>query len=369
MKILLNETLEKALLRAIIEGHAPSESLSPDELSDSGKKILRGAKYLLANGARPPLNGGAVIHAAVEVTGADRDSISRYAQGVAEAKPEADALALVRAAQNKSMLVDLVNEAGSQLGDGNLDMAKFSDILRSSTGGHANGEIKSMADMMDDYRDPPVGFQFKTLPVLSETTGGMSGLWVLGGEAKTGKSTLAFQIGLEMAREMDVLFYDLDGTGIPYLMGRVRKIFLGNDVAAKNATKRIFLREEIHTLEFDIMQHQPPSLVILDSIQTLPVNVMNRTSALDKWIVRAKELTKKGYHMLLVSEINTFGEYKHTGELKYAGNVCIRLEKDPKQEDSSVEVNIRFNRHRRRTGTVTELARDEKRIWMFREIL
>jgi len=369
MRITLNEALEKALLRAIIQGHAPILSLSPEELSDSGKKVLRGVKYLLDNGARSPLNGGAVIHAAVEVTGADRESITRYVQSVAEAKPEADALALVRAAQGKSMLVDLVNEAGSQLREGNIDLAKFTSLLHQQTGGFENGEAKSMADLMDDHKDPPIGFPFKTLPALSEATGGMSGLWVLGGEAKTGKSTLAFQIGLEMAQKMDVLFYDLDGTGIPYLIDRVRKIFLGNEGATKNATKRIFLREEIHTLEFDIMQHRPPSLVIMDSIQTLPVNVDNRTSALDKWIVRAKELTKKGYHVLLVSEINTFGEYKHTGELKYAGNVCIRLEKDPNQEDSSVEVNIRFNRHRRRTGTVTELARDERRIWMFREIL
>lgn len=199
-------------------------------------------------------------------------------------------------------------------------------------------------------------------------------MWIVGGEPGVGKSTLAWQIALELAKNIPVLYYDLDGTGLGDLVERTRMIFGGSKKKAMKALKRFYYREDIAQLDNDLNLIKPPAMIVTDSMQTLPTNLMHRRSSLDKWLVDFKGIVKRGYSMFIVSEVGrgSYGKvymesFKETGELEYAGSLCARMTGDIEDEEEPIEFHILKNRHGPKHGHITNLERDPKKDWLFLE--
>jgi len=194
-----------------------------------------------------------------------------------------------------------------------------------------------------------------------------------GGDPGVGKSTLAFQLALEMNEHMDVLYYDLDGTGLEWFIERGRSIY-GSTSKFKNSTANVYVRSGIATLDSDLMRFKSPALLIIDSLQTLPTNLFHRRSSLDKWLIDFKAIHKRGFTVILVSEVgrNSYGEpgldsFKETGEIEYACSFGCILTGDPEEEDEPVEFHIVKNRHSKRKGHILDLERDERKVFWFVE--
>jgi hypothetical protein len=196
-------------------------------------------------------------------------------------------------------------------------------------------------------------------------------MWAIGGEPAVGKSALAWQVTLDVAlQNVPVLYYDFEN-GFQVLMDRTRSIFKGNLDRIREATNKVYIRESIRSLDSDLARLAPPALVVIDSIQKLPGSVEYRRSSLDRWIHRLEALKKRGYYVLLVSEISRgnygseayIGAYKESGEIEYSADMGVHL-----LDGGGLGVNavIVKNRHRPFRGPVALLQR--KNDWYLKEV-
>jgi hypothetical protein len=96
-----------------------------------------------------------------------------------------------------------------------------------------------------------------------------------------------------------------------------------------------------------------------------------RRASLDKWIHRLEGLKKRGYHVILVSEVSRMqygneayiGAFKETGEIEYSADLGIQL---IPEAGELIGVNIVKNRHRPFKGFLGHIARHNS--WMFHEV-
>ena len=112
--IKLSSELEQSLLKATILGLAPMSTLSPEELSKTGRATLKAAKCLLANGAAMPLSLSAVSFASKKIFGGKKKEIIRYIHDLDKLELGEDAMAIIQTVRDKDVLVQIVNEAGEQ---------------------------------------------------------------------------------------------------------------------------------------------------------------------------------------------------------------------------------------------------------------
>lgn len=372
-QITLAEDLEKAILRGVVEGVCPATAVRPEEISKEGKIVLKATQHLLNQGAKPPLKPAAVLLVAAS-QGADKEQIRGYIRSFRNLDIGSDVVAVARVARSKEVLVMLINEAGEQLSSGNVDFSKLSSFIESRTASSAE-EIVSLGKEIDEWGARPRGYEVKSLPKFSKILNGITGVWVVGGEPGLGKSCLAWQLALDLGDRMPILYYDIDGTGKEYFIDRTRQIVNDNLKVFKRLTGRVHLRETIRTLDADLAVVKPPALLVIDSGQTLPTSALHRRTSLDKWIVDFKGIAKRGYVVLIVSEVPRsfygrigMGSYKETGELEYAGSTCLQLSGDPGDSDEPIGVHVLKGRHVKAKGHVLDLERDEKKIWWFREL-
>ena len=371
--IKLSSELEQSLLKAIILGLAPMSTLSPEELSKAGRSTLKAAKCLLANGASMPLTLSAVSFASKKIFGGKKKEIIRYIHELDKLELGEDALAIIQTVRDKDVLVQIVNEAGEQLREGIPNFLRFDTMLsdRRDVGGN---KIKSLGEMVDhEWPAPPEGPSIPSLPSISKAARGLCGIWALGGDPGVGKSTLALQLAFEMNNHMDVLYYDLDGTGTEWFIERGRQIY-GKTSRFKEASGNIYVRNGITSLDSDLLRVGAPALLIIDSIQTLPTNIFHRRSSLDKWLVDFKAIHKRGFTIILVSEVgrNSYGDpgldsFKETGAIEYACSFGVVLTGEPDAEDEPVEFHIVKNRHGKKKGHILDIVRDEKKVFWFNE--
>jgi len=199
-------------------------------------------------------------------------------------------------------------------------------------------------------------------------------MWAIAGEPGVGKSALAWQIALDIAPVMPSLYYDFEN-GFAVLMERTRTIFQGNHDRLRKATSAIYYRDSIRTLDSDLLSVPAPALVVIDSVQKLPTSMMYHKTGLDKWVHRLEFLKKRGYHVLLVSEVPRsqynsdayIGAFKETGEIEYAADLGMQLLPVPPAGEI-VEAVIVKNRHRPYKGFAVNMKRDPQREWIFREL-
>lgn len=364
----LSEDLEYAALYAISRGITDANIVSEEELSKPGKVIYRSLLSLLATGRTPPFDTTAIGVTAVDVLGASRGAIKSYLLALQTATigvEVKDILAKVRA---KQILVELVNEAGSMLQKGILDVGLLNGVITRDSGGVS--DIRPLSEMLTEgFPEPPIGITLDSLPTISEAIGGLYGMVAISGLPGIGKTALAWQVALDVGQKIPVIYDDFEN-GLSVLMNRTRSIVGGDLERARHITRNIYYRDSVRTLDADLAVIQPPACIVVDSVQKLPGSVTHRRESLDKWVHKLEYLKKRGYHVIIVSEVPRsqynqdayIGAYKESGEIEYSADTGIQL---LSATDNMIEVHIVKNRHRPTKGFVTMLRREQE--WRFRE--
>ncbi len=353
-----------AIIAGMFKGTVPRDAVEPEEVSKLGKYVLDSIRAL-----DKPTSDDIILHAS-EVLGGPREALKEYLFEATSHNAGADTSEILRKVRDKQVLLDLINEAGSQLQKGSLDLTLINGLLTTETA--TSHHLESAADLIKDGLPPkPTGFTIRSLPYLTQQTGGIYGVWAVGGGPGVGKSTLAWQIALDLASQgIPVLEYDFEN-GFAVLMDHTNEIFKGNIPKMREATKNIYVRDSIRSLDSDLARVPPPALIVVDSIQKLPGSVEYRRNSLDRWIHRLEYLKKRGYCVLLVSEIGRasyggdayIGSFKETGEIEYSADTGLQL---IDEGTMGVSVVIVKNRHRPHKGPVAILQR--KDAWRFKEV-
>jgi hypothetical protein len=360
----LSEDLELGIIGGIIKGVVPKDAVEVEEVSKLGRYILVAVRAL-----DKPTVEELALHA-VEVQGAPRDILKSYLHQVSTANAGLEMADILRKVRDKQILLDLINEASKQISSGDMDVALLGGLMHNES--TATHDLVTVSERLKDGLPPkPVGFPLRSLPYLSQQSGGVMGVWAVGGEPGVGKSTLAWQITLDVAQQgIPVLDYDFEN-GFAVLMDHTKEIYKGNMEKISEVTKNIYVRDSIRSLDSDLARVAPPALIVVDSIQKLPGSVEHRRTSLDKWIHRLEYLKKRGYTVLLVSEIGRaaygsdayIGAYKETGEIEYSADFGLQLLDGG---NVGAEAHIVKNRHRPFKGHVAILQRE--RAWFFKEI-
>jgi KaiC/GvpD/RAD55 family RecA-like ATPase len=360
---MLSEDLEKLALCAVMRGVVPDTELHEDELSKLGKLILKAVRHLRSYDDAPEELPVASIQAtASEILGADHREIRDYTSSCFALAAGREAGDLLRAVRQKSILVEVLNEAGNQLATGTLDLGKISESL-SQEAEDARTLLSASELLVNGLPKEPTGLELKTLPLLSQSSGGLMGMWAIASEAGVGKSTLAVQLAVEYNRVGPVLYYDLEN-GSEVMLYRIGKRYGGDVEKARRATKNIYFRDTVKTLSEDLrIMGKRRCLIVVDSLQKLPTSVDNRRSSLDVWVHRFERLKKQGHTVILISEKNReqYGQatqrgFKETGEIEYSADFGFHLLPE-KNMDTVSKVVIVKNRHRPHSGSVCFLER------------
>jgi hypothetical protein len=376
MKITLDPNLERALLRAEAEGVVNTDIVDSKELSKKGKAVHDAITHLLKKGAKPPLHPASIALTAHSLSGFPKSSADSYLKSFREFQTGEEIATILQTAREKAALVDVINQAGEQLASGVLNVSDLSRSLDFGSTTRSGHNFESLSKRVGDkFTKPPSGHDIVSLPEISKATNGLAGIWVVGGEPGLGKSTLALQIALDVAREVPAAYIDIDGTGEAYFIDRLRSIY-GNDIGRfKKATKSFFYRESIDDLDqlTTSGSFKAPGLIIVDSIQTLPVNFKYSKEAMDNWLRRFKLLSQRGYAMLLISEKSRaqygsaeLGGYKGTGDIEYSGTLCAHVLADDDNDDLLKFIIVK-NRHGPRKGHIVNLIRDSEKTFWFAE--
>lgn len=366
--ISLSPDLERAILNGIIQGYANSESVAPEELSKPGRIVLAVLRDFATQKIPTPYPPEHIVLAATNLFGGGKEAFTDYLRVISETQAGQAPSEILRKVRDKQVLLDIINEASEQLSSNTLDVSLLSGLCARESVGVTGKPVSASLD--GGWPDPPQGLELGSLPRLQEVTGGIHGMWAVAGTPGSGKSTLAWQLTLDIGRHTPVLYYDFEN-GFSYLMDRTREIFNGDKARAQKATSRIYYRDSIRTLDYDLSQVHPPALVCIDSVQKLPSNVEFRRSGLDRWVHRLELLKHRGYFVLLISEVGRaqydadpfIGAFKETGEIEYSADVGLQLI----EMSNLVELHVVKNRHRPFRGLVAPLQRRAVK-WLWKEL-
>lgn len=365
----LSEDLEKAILYGIIQGAADPDVVAPEELGKNGRVVLASIVSFQEGGAKPPHSYESLLLMGSEALGAPKESLKSFLREIAAENAGTDAETVLRRVRDKQLVVDLLNEAAAQLQKGSVDVGLLASTLETSAKDTAL--LQAVAEAVKDGLPlPPEGLQLASLPNLNIATGGLIGMWAIAGEPGVGKSTMAAQIAIDVGRHTPVIWYDFEN-GFSVLMDRMRGIFKGDLEKIRAASSKLFIRDGIRSLDADLRTVGSPALIIIDSVQSLPTYGDQRRIGLDRWIHRLDQLKKRGFSILLISEVSRsqynqdpyIGAFKETGDIEYKADAGIQM--IPAHGDD-VELHIVKNRHRKHKGLACYLTR--KNDWWFKEL-
>jgi hypothetical protein len=365
-QVKLSPALEKSLLAGVLGGVVDVTLVNQAELSAEGRAVYRAARDMFSRGAVGPLAAEAVLLYVTDTLGANAQAAQAYLESVylhLRAAPGAEDT--LRRVREKHALLAVINTANEQLQQDEFNVDRFVDVLRAHT---AAPELLPLAETFGtQLPPPPPRLAIPSLPVLTERIdGGLVGITAVSGEPGTGKTCLAWQIALDVGQDIDVAYYNLDDSTAT-LLNRTGVLFGGDPERVRAATRRIYVRDDIASLETDLMRLAPPALVVVDSVQTLPAPTEFRKSGLDAWIRRFKGLRKRGYYFLLLSEVPksrygapaSIGSFKETGDIEYAADLAWQLIPTA----FGVELHAVKNRHGETKGLAATLIRAHKWLW------
>lgn len=376
MKIALSPELEHSLAGAVLRGLVPAEVVKDEELSKTGRVVFAAMRRLRDEGAAAgPLDRRAVTSCAVEVLGGGRTDVKEFLRKVHHTTSGTEVGWLVQAVRDKQVLADLISTAAEQLANGKLDVGAITDRLSRREGATVGVERRApVSKLLGKGRlKPRLGPRLPGLNRIMQATGGLFGMWVVGGDAGVGKSTLALQFAVEYARlDRPVLYLDYEN-GEDVQAYRIQE---GFPVGGAKAAENIYVFESIEAMERDRSAYYPadpkaPPLLIVDSLQSLPTDAKHPRTSLDRWLKHFEGLVRQGYIVLALSEKarSTYGEakltgFKESGEIEYKAWVGAQMFED---EDKSglIHFHLVKNRHRPRKGWVTCLEREDD--WRFTE--
>ena len=365
-RLKLTPEMEKALLAGLLFGAVSPETVNPDELSEPARKVHRVISDLLVGGATPPLHIPAVLLALTEVHGVPLAQAQAYLDNIRAMVSAADgAEATLRLLREKHSLLQVANEAMAQLQKGEFSSDRLSAAM--AGGGVSKAPTPLAAELEHGFPPPPPRLPLRSLPRFSERIGGgFVGLSIVAGEPAIGKSRVVWQAALDVGLQgTNVVYYDLDN-GISTLVDRTRLMFEGDRDRIIEATRNIYLRDSIHTLDSDLVYIPPPALVVVDIFQALPVSQEFERQGLGRWIHRLGGLRRRGYHVLVVSEVSRgfygnagLGAFKGSGEIEYTADLGMQMV--PAGDGASIVV-VK-NRHGAFKGEVVTLTSERGVLW------
>jgi hypothetical protein len=353
----ISEELEHSLIAGLFRGTVPLDMVPKDALSKEGKEVYGGVDYLSRLGHKPPFSRQTVLVSASDVKGADKGALAPYIATVLKVGGGREVPDLMQALAEQQALVEITNEAAKQIEAGVYDPTAFRALFDVKKG----RELESVGALLKDGKLPPIPTGVKiSLPMLQEASGGVFGLWVIGGKSGAGKSALAVYLSLIVAAEMPVLYYDMEN-GEQVMLYRIGKIYGDDMEKVKKATERFYIRRNPRDLDADVATVPAPAMIVIDSLQKLPTKMDQRRMWLDHWLGRLEKLKQQGYTVLVVSELNGLGGFKETGEIEYTADFGFQLIKD----GDIAMVNVVKNRHRPSIGEICYLERVND--WAFQE--
>ncbi|NPA95441.1 MAG: AAA family ATPase [Thermodesulfobacteria bacterium] len=208
-------------------------------------------------------------------------------------------------------------------------------------------------------------------PLLNEALGGISGINIMGGLPKAGKSTFFLQIASEMARQkIPVIYYDFEnGKNKIYLrtLARINRLS-GEAILSRtlSETEEATLNQSLDDLkemltffrvvndralspelmrrQIDFLCHETHSdqvLVVIDSLHKLPFkDLSKRRTGINAWLRELEAIRDTfGASFLVISELSRgengqydrqphMGSFKGSGDIEYsADNAMILLPK------------------------------------------
>ena len=362
----LNPELEKAVLYALSTGRLDPKTVRPEELSKLGR-IIHKTISKLSTGT--PLKEKAILAAATELYHADKHECKEYLKEIADSEiPEIQGI--LQTLSRKRIINQLVNEASDQVATGEYSLLAIKSILDKQPSGRST--LTPLSEEMGEDNAPPEGIPLPCLPRLTQTTGGVYGVWLIQGEPAAGKSTLALQIAMSVGRRRPVLYYDFEqGKGV--MRWHINEALEGDKKKIHEATHQLYIRHSISTLEADLDMIGKPSLVVVDSIQKVSSAVMYRTQSIGSWVHKLEALKQYGHHVILVSEKRrgTYGEAaldggNETGELEYAADTAFDLLLPNEEDGSRTSIHITKNRHHKKKGYLGDYERVNS--WWFKEL-
>lgn len=357
----LSPDLESLVVGGLLSGTVPPQAVTPESLSHLGRYVLDSLDKL----GPPPYSLQSVLSTCVDVFGADADKLRPYLKQASLQDGKA-AVNILRALRDRTVLLDLANIIAEQLADCELRKAEITRTLDA----HRDGS--TLAPLSDSVTDTPpelpTGVPLRSLPRLTQATGGMYGMWAISGDPGIGKTTLAVQIVLHTAQKMPVVYYDLEN-GEAKLLYRIGAA-LGDTAKVRQATRQVYLRTQINKIDDDMASIPPPALIVVDSIQKVPVYGSEIRAGVSKWVKRLEAFKLAGYSVLLLSEKDrsSYGQatltgYKETGSIEYSMEVGIQLVRS----GDDIEVHIVKNRDRQDKDYVCTLYQEPDRPFWFSE--
>ncbi len=354
---------EYVLMGALLNHDIAPEDLDVKTLSHTGQRVWKAVQSLGAD-----FDKRGVVLAAVEVFGLDKSRVQDYLAAV-EKHETKNAAAVFDLLRKRAALIGIANEVQNQLGTGNLDLDKIAGQISLSS--KEKAELVSVTDdLVEGAPEAPSGPDLRSMPRLSESVHGLHGLWLITGLPGIGKSTLARQLVVDGMRELPALIYDFENPRNDILFQLVENFGLE---AARKIGKRMYIRESLRTLHKDLAKVPPPAIVLVDSIQRVPVKSDDFLQGLNSWINRFEEIKQKGYSVILVSEINRasytgdphLGCFKDSGRLEYAASFALFLQE---AEGGFIRPHVIKNRHYKFKGQLGLIERSDKWPFWFREV-
>lgn len=363
----LNPDLEKAVIYALMHGSLSEKTVQADELSKLGKIVFTAFKSV-SEGNAGPVKAKTVFLAATEVHNADTQELRAFLKEIENAEiPELGAI--LGALQRKRVITSLVNEASEQVASGEYSLLALKGLIDAQT--HTRNTLVPLAKEMGAEITPPEGIPIPCLPKITQATGGLFGVWLVGGEPAAGKSTLALQVSLSIGRRRPVLYYDFE-QGTSVIKWHIHEALDGDRGKIQEATRQLYIRHSISSLESDLSMLQVPCLVVVDSIQKVASSITYRRESLESCVHKLEALKKYGHHVIMVSEKNRshYGEasmsgYKESGELEYAADTAFDMLKPVEDDGGTTDLFITKNRHYPKKGYIATLHRQNS--WWFLE--
>lgn len=371
MSVTVSEDLEHAAFSAIVTGALPLTVLKPEELSKTGKVVYAAIRQLTKSGHAAPFAAKSILVTGADSLGADREVLREYLKRVRRAGSGREVDDVLRAVRDRHALLRVLNECSEQLGSGKFSFERITGHLSEVDGG---GLVPVCDLVKQGVPTTPTGIQLPSLKELSRVSGGLMKMWAIGGEPGVGKSTLACQLSLIAAQDMPVLYYDFEN-GVDVLVNHLYEGLKRDKARLMKVTQRLYIRESIRTMEADLIAVPAPAVVVIDSLQKLPTRTDQRRTGLDQWVHRFEQLKKRGYTVMLLSELNRGGyqgggskikfSYKETGEIEYSADFAIELRESRKDKELT-ELWVVKNRHFLEKGHIVNLERVN--TWRFREV-
>lgn len=182
----------------------------------------------------------------------------------------------------------------------------------------------------------PAGRKIPNFSILTEMTGGLRGLWVIGGATGTGKSTLAMNLVANVAGlEIAVLCLDMEndtGPGTREIGERLKSAY----GAEAEALHYLHGFRRLSDLEAARAEYFPgPALIVIDHLQLLATgdDTGSRRATLDEVVRQCQDWVGEGYTVLALSQLNRVAyrqrpkleHFKESSTIEAAATVALGI--------------------------------------------